>query len=251
MADRDFRTCCVYGLLSSGGGGIRYVGQTTVGVKRRVRDHVSKALRYPSSNNHRDNWIRKTIADGHSVIWVILEPKASWNTSEREWIARLLNQGVRLTNATNGGEGMLDAPVELRQRIAKRIKELWQDPSYAQRMRDSHKGNEWSDDRRMACEKTPPPLLSERASRGRLKIDPEKRASISRDAAKAQWAEKRAKGTDRGVHCNSAKLNDDSVRIARRLVASGATYAEVGRRFNVSWSTIKKLVLRETWTHVE
>lgn len=49
-----------------------------------------------------------------------------------------------------------------------------------------------------------------------------------------------------------AKLNDDAVREIRRLHADeGLSYNEIGRRFGVSGQTVRLIVLRRTWRHVQ
>lgn len=243
------RTCHVYGLYSSSGGGIRYVGQTTIGVARRVGHHVALALR-ETTKTHRDFWIRKVIASGDNVKWVVLQECAVWNTDEIKWIKKLKNDGASLTNATRGGEGMLNAPQELRQRISNKIKALWEDQEYRDRMKRAHAGVEWSESRRLACEKTAPEVRSTRAKAGREKLSQDQRSKISSDAAIKLWAQKRADRTSQGEHCNSAKLNADSVREIRLMLSQGLTKRAIAGKFSVSSSTISKITFGETWAHV-
>ncbi len=50
----------------------------------------------------------------------------------------------------------------------------------------------------------------------------------------------------------SAKLNADSVRLIRQLYAAGGqTYESLAERFHVSFVSIRFVVIRHTWKHVE
>lgn len=195
MADANDRTCTVYGLYSSADERIRYVGQTTGDVATRVRKHVAKALRKTTKPTHREAWIRKVVASGAKVKWVVLQQTAIWNKDEILWIRKLRRRGADLVNATRGGEGMLDAPQELRDRIAERLRALWADPAYRQRMQEAHKGVAWSEARKLA--QAAPEERSERARRGRMALSAERRseiASLAAQAGKAKRAAKKAAG---------------------------------------------------------
>lgn len=186
MAETNHRTCTVYGLSSSLGGGIRYVGQTTATVSNRVRKHVARALRKTSKTTHREAWVRKVIADGGSIRWIVLQAGATWNKDEIWWIRRLRRSGADLVNATRGGEGMLDAPAELRGRIADRVRELWADPGYRERMKAAHAGKGWSDARRAAYRQSGEADRRAASQRkAKEKLGAERRSQIASIAGKA------------------------------------------------------------------
>ena len=48
-----------------------------------------------------------------------------------------------------------------------------------------------------------------------------------------------------------AKLTEADVREIRRRVADGATRKEVSREFGIKAATVRQIVRRETWKHVE
>lgn len=54
-----------------------------------------------------------------------------------------------------------------------------------------------------------------------------------------------------GTKNHSAKLNDEAVREVRRLLATGHSDAAIGRRFQVSPDTIRRIKRGEIWKHVE
>jgi len=65
-------------------------------------------------------------------------------------------------------------------------------------------------------------------------------------------ADKARHGTTvRGEAIRQAKLTEQFVIEARRLAAAGVNYAEIGRRFGVHKSTIRRAVIGERWAHVE
>lgn len=56
----------------------------------------------------------------------------------------------------------------------------------------------------------------------------------------------------RGVALPQAKLDDDRVREIRRLhAAGGVSMRALGRRFGVGDTTIRRLLTRESWGHVD
>jgi len=55
----------------------------------------------------------------------------------------------------------------------------------------------------------------------------------------------------RGENQKSAKLTEQQVREARRLSAAGRSNPQIGRLYGVSSTTIRDLVNRTTWRHVE
>lgn len=243
------RECVVYGLYSSGGGGIRYVGQTTMNLGRRVKSHISRSLR-KKTNTHKDCWIRKTIELGFDIKCTVLKSCATWNKDEIYWIEKLTLDGARLVNSTKGGEGMLNAPQELRDRISESVKALWSNPAYRAKITLSGKGKKWSDAARAANDNTDPKIRSQRSINGRKNIPKDVLSLLASNAAKASWAFKRLNGTDKGVHCNSAKLNDYKVLEARRMYACGETQESIAGIFGVSRRCIGKIVHRHTWTHI-
>lgn len=96
----------IYGLIDPATREVRYVGQTSQGMKRPTdhsRPHVL-ALR-PS---HRSNWIKSLLAAGLRPEIEILEIVAAedLNQAEEFWIGYLRFVGARLTNHTSGGDGV-------------------------------------------------------------------------------------------------------------------------------------------------
>lgn len=101
--DRQF---FIYVLKDSGD--VRYVGWTHC-AKARMKAHIYRAKNPEKySPSHKDRWIGKMLAEGRRPEMEIIE-SGSGNWAEREvfWIAHFRSIGCRLTNTTDGGEGMV------------------------------------------------------------------------------------------------------------------------------------------------
>lgn len=100
---------------------IRYVGYSGVSVARRLASHILEAKK--GCIGHRSNWIRKLLAEGCAPELVILETVRArdWQQREQFWIKKF---GHQLTNATAGGEGLINPSIDVRQRISKKVSAL-------------------------------------------------------------------------------------------------------------------------------
>lgn len=92
----------IYGLFSTKDKIIRYVGQTMLQLKIRLKQHISDALK-KRTDTYKDRWIRKCYENGFEINIVPIETVTEENINEREiyWIKKIPN----LTNTTSGGEG--------------------------------------------------------------------------------------------------------------------------------------------------
>lgn len=116
----------VYGLIDPVTSEMRYVGATTVGLKR-PKSHLRKSAydgKYRDSHFYR--WIRCVINSGYLPEIVVIE-YADENQDpfqlEKEWVAYFREIGCSLTNTTDGGEGRLGytASVETKAKLSARI----------------------------------------------------------------------------------------------------------------------------------
>lgn len=111
--------CWIYGLCDPETGELRYVGRTD-DVKRRLAIHLS-AARAPGPRTHCANWIRSLLLQGKEPDVDVLDfvPAEDAHHMEREYIAlwRYLI-GDRLTNLTDGGDGLLNPSPEVRARMS-------------------------------------------------------------------------------------------------------------------------------------
>jgi hypothetical protein len=102
----------IYGLSEHGRSNIKYVGKSRK-PDRRLRAHIDGAMEYgPDYFKPKNIWIRRVLAKGTGFDLVVLD----WTIDpdrmlvlEDHWIARLLTQGVRLLNLTDGPHMMYPA----------------------------------------------------------------------------------------------------------------------------------------------
>ena len=94
-------------------GDVRYVGKTVRTVWHRVRAH-SYAAKKPSPRLPVARWLKKHIEAGDPFHIKHLErvpPGSNWIERERFWIAKYRNEGARLLNLTDGGDGLAGLPM--------------------------------------------------------------------------------------------------------------------------------------------
>lgn len=98
----------IYALRDPQSNEIRYVGKTVRTAHRRLRRHLAESYLQQSST-HKNRWLRSLLKLGLEPIIEILQECSSLSElaeAERDHIARLRCAGVRLTNATDGGDGV-------------------------------------------------------------------------------------------------------------------------------------------------
>lgn len=95
----------VYGLLDPCSRELRYVGWS-IHPETRLRQHIAKNHK---EHGRKADWIRSLLESGQKPQIVILETGHDnrYHDAETTWIWLYRQMGVRLTNATNGGQGML------------------------------------------------------------------------------------------------------------------------------------------------
>lgn len=96
------RTYKIYGLRCPIKQEIRYVGKTISPLRKRLRDHISEALRKTEGFSYKQNWIRKLNSQNLKPTIELIEECQEENWQEREmyWISVF----QMLTNSTPGGE---------------------------------------------------------------------------------------------------------------------------------------------------
>lgn len=98
-------TTTVYGLLSSRSPDeIRYIGQTTRSIARRLSQHLTYAKKRRTAVQL---WIDREMKDGYEIILRVLVANAVFDKTEMHLIAEYRKSGSRLLNHTEGGGGVL------------------------------------------------------------------------------------------------------------------------------------------------
>lgn len=96
----------IYALRDPRNQDIRYVGKTVKSLKARLQIHVASSGYY--ARRHVCHWIKELQSLSLYPSIELLEevdPGKDWAARERYWIAKLRNDGCRLTNLTEGGDG--------------------------------------------------------------------------------------------------------------------------------------------------
>lgn len=104
---QELRPWVIYTLSDPETNEIRYVG-VTHHPDTRLAEHLSKARKHRETN-HRACWIRSLLAKSLKPIFKVIEngEGPDWVAREQHWIAYYRGLGLRLVNATDGGEGTL------------------------------------------------------------------------------------------------------------------------------------------------
>lgn len=91
----------IYALIDPRTDEVRYIGKALRPTER-FSGHIRDCRKHP-----RTQWIQGLRRNGLVPKLSILEgPCEDWSTAEKKWIAHYLSQGARLTNLTDGGEGV-------------------------------------------------------------------------------------------------------------------------------------------------
>lgn len=97
---RDLRIVYIYALAEPGTDIIRYIGKT-VDLKNRLTRHLSE-----TSKTYKNNWIKSLNGIKPEVIILDECDEDNWIDCEKYWISQCKTWGFKLTNLTEGGEGM-------------------------------------------------------------------------------------------------------------------------------------------------
>jgi len=105
----------IYALLDPTTKVIRYIGATK-NFQKRYTNHL-----YDTSHTHKNCWIKSLRKRGLLPDMMILKKvsQGSWQDEEKQYIKYYKEQGVKLTNSTDGGEGILNPPLDVRQKISR------------------------------------------------------------------------------------------------------------------------------------
>lgn len=211
---------------------IRYIGKTA-DLSTRLRAHINDAK---TGNNHRDNWVKKLCNQNLRPDLVILQEvtEDTWEIAERAWIRYGWEQGWRLTNSTEGGEGAYG-----RKLSAESINKM----SNAARGNSSHRDKLHSaESKKRMSDATKGKVLSvEHRQKIRLAGTGLRRSDESR---------KRISLAKQGSKHPSAKLTEEDVRNILQLCKSARTDSEIAEKYGVSRTTVYGIRLRKRWRHV-
>ncbi len=105
----------IYALVDPFTKEIRYIGKS-IRPKARLTNHCNE-----KSITWRTNWIRSVLEKGERPELCILQSlndKEDWQKAEMAWIKKGREIGWKLTNCTDGGDGVVNLPGEIKQKMA-------------------------------------------------------------------------------------------------------------------------------------
>src|SRR5258708_23766906 len=99
---------------------VRYGGCARRSTARRLQHHIQRARN--GKLTYLSKWIRKLLHEGVKPTLVMLADttEQDWQKDERRWI-RKLKKKFKLTNSTEGGDGLVDPSPDVRRRISKKV----------------------------------------------------------------------------------------------------------------------------------
>lgn len=99
-------TTFIYALCEPGTRTIRYIGKAN-DVKSRLRQHIHEARGMNGGRTHRERWILSVLAKNKRPDALILAEvsREEWKSEECRFILSARMLGMRLTNASEGGDG--------------------------------------------------------------------------------------------------------------------------------------------------
>ena len=194
---------------------IRYIGKS-IRPKGRLLDHCNDP-----SKTWRTNWIQSVLKkNGKPILSILqsLKDDEDWQEAERQWIQKGRDMGWRLTNCTDGGDGLVNPPDEVRQKIIL----TWLGRKHS--------------------EKTKKKIGI--ASKGRKHSDKSKKHMHNlMKGRKITWADKVRSGVE--------KLSDIQIREIRSLLDDKVSQYVIADMFGVHQGTISNIKNKRCYQHVE
>lgn len=195
----------IYGLYDPRNGNLRYIGKS-IRPNERLSNHLND-----KSKTWRTNWFSELKREGLKPILYIfdaLPESEDWAVKEIEYIAYAKSRGIRLTNCTDGGDGVTNLSGPGKERMLKTWKGRKHKPETLIKLSKASKGRLHSKEWKNNMSKT---------MKGR----------------KITWKNKVGKANE--------KLNDDQIVQIRKLLNDKVSQYTIADMFNVHQGTISNI----------
>lgn len=189
----------IYGLFCPKSGEVRYIGYTSKGISKRLAGHIGEAKKDASSprfNSHRHKWIRSLLREGllpQIEIIEEIELDADWQERERFWIEYY---GKQLTNATAGGEGLINPSKEVRKRIGEKVTKLLQGNSRRAGIAHTEESKKAISDGMKNSEKFKKTIVNKKGMNPHVNFTEEQKKQKGEKISKSKTGVKRAEFTE-------------------------------------------------------
>ena len=219
----------IYVLKHPETGKVRYVGKTARTLEKRLGEH----LRSSKSYSHRcANWIKSLQKQGLTPSIELLEKVNLSELEEKEiaWIKKFREEGLDLTNLTDGGEGTIG---------------LKRSAESRKKMSMAHKGKKLSEEHKRSISK---------ALKGRKK-HPGHGTKVSaglkaKGIGPTKACIEASSKANRGEGHRDAKLTEAQVLEIYALLRSGIPNQEIADKYGVKRPTISNIRSGRKWKHL-
>lgn len=223
----------IYALCDPDTNEVRYVGKSD-SPQKRYREH----LRTDSKCTYCARWIQSLMRQGKRPhIQILEEVTDNWVEREQWWIAEMRRRGARLTNLTDGGEGIVGYkyPLEIVERIAAKHRGRTMSEEHRRIISRTHKG-----------QKRPTEWRKKMSDRRKgIVFTAEHRANISRGKMGHPAHNKGENSTreqKRAISRAQRVLTDAQVNEIRQLLRAGdLKQKEIAKLYHVSTTTISMI----------
>jgi len=251
---------------------IRYVGVTTTSLARRMTLHLSEA-KTGKGDYYRLRWLRSLLRSNIIPAIVLLEETTEEVCFEREkkWISNCRQWGCRLTNSTEGGEGILNPTPETRMKLSQKARN--KSLETRKKLSEAMKGKKLSDESKEKIRQKkigrvayyPTDSTKQKISQ-KLKGNKNFSGHQHSEVTKAILSNKKMGNKGRlgkphtestkaklkiahsGNKSSSAKLTWEDVRSIREKYAGGKyTQQELADEYGITLGTINPLLKHKTW----
>lgn len=212
----------IYGLFDKNNpNDIRYIGLTKQTLKQRCSKHRTEKY-----NLYKLNWVNKIGKNNLNIISLIdnltLEEARE---NEIRLIKEYKENGFKLTNITNGGEGWLNSTFT-----------------------DEHKENISKNHADFSGEKNP--MYNKKHSEDMIKILSDKAKKWHEEIGYTEEQINNYSNTNKGEKNNKAILTEFEVLNIRKLHSEGETQINLSKMYNIKEPAIWKILNRYTWKHI-
>lgn len=231
----------IYVLIDPRTSDVRYVGWSMDPLKRLdAHIHLSKKMR-----TYKDHWIQQLLSAGLRPLMQIVESGiGDYATAERYWIAHYRQNGCRLTNLTDGGDGAPGyvPPPEVREKMSRAHIGKKQSPESTAKTAAALRGRKQSPEHVAKLAKV---------RRGRVPVAATEAAAVANRGRKQaqEHIDKRIAPLVGKIRPNIRKLTPVEVREIR--AARGImTQRALAKKYGVGVATINELLHNRTYSDV-
>jgi len=200
---------------------VRYVGWTRQSMVARLGEHIADSV--SSQKTHKQKWILSMLSIGIKPTAEILQEGegAGWAEAEQYWIKRHRSSGAKLTNGTDGGDGIIGLPSQIRaQACLKRVANIG--PERLSEIARKREANKTPEQRRKTAQiarrysRATSEEISNRMKKTQSLITSERRS----EWAKAAWAKRTVEERKaRMVNANAARSSESRRQTMLSVIA--------------------------------